>query len=167
MKVIVIAIIALLILLVVILFYYFNGTEEAMTNQEAGSILPVIYDSSLSSKNKITDLLGIPVNDDSYNKILNSNDKDTDAIISNIKTYIGSSVTFNTTSGSGSGSGDATGGNGTNTIKEPLTPYTPTTTLNNSAPTDAITTKPTTMKVNHKTYAQRLTETQQPIDKIA
>jgi hypothetical protein len=69
-----------------------------MTNKEAGSILPVIYDSSLPNKKKITDLLGIPVNDDNYNIILNSENNDPDAIISSIKQYIGSSVTFKQTS---------------------------------------------------------------------
>jgi hypothetical protein len=69
-----------------------------MTNLEAGSILPIIYDSSLPNKKKITDLLGIPVDDDNYNIILNSENNDPDAIISSIKQYIGSSVTFKPTS---------------------------------------------------------------------
>ena len=148
----VVPILALLILLF-ILFFYFNGSQEAMTNQEAGSILPVIYDSSLSSKTKITDLLGIPVNDASYNQILNSNSKDSDAIIANIKNYIGSSVTFNTTNSGGSGSDSDSANKNTLAGTQPINSNT---SLNNSAPTDATTTQPTPLKVNHKSYSERI-----------
>jgi hypothetical protein len=74
---------------------YINN--EGMTNMEASAILPVLYDSSLTNKAKITDLLGIPVNDASYNQILNVKNKDPDDIIAYIKLYINSSVTFKET----------------------------------------------------------------------
>lgn len=96
--IIIIPIIAFLILSITLLILYIKNNEESMTNMEASSILPVLYDSSLSNKRKITDLLGITVDDISYNKILNTQDIDSDIIISSIKNYIGSSVTFNTSS---------------------------------------------------------------------
>ena len=144
----IIPIISLLILFIFLGFYYFKMYQEPMTNMEAASILPVLYDSSLTNKTKITDLLGITVNDESYNKILNTQNKDADAIISSIKQYIGSSVTFNTPSSE-------------KTIlaeKMASTPLAISVTNSSSAPTDATTTKPTTLSITQTPFKERIKE---------
>lgn len=97
-----IPIVAFLILLFILWLLYVNniGSTEGLTNTEAEAIMPVLYDSSLSSKTKITDLLGIPINDASFNKILTAENKDPDAIIATIKRFIGSSFAFNASTSS-------------------------------------------------------------------
>jgi len=147
-------IIPILSLIIFAVFLYFRitdnsrySTKESMTNQEAGAILPVVYDSGLSSKTKITDLLGIPVNDASYNQIINSTSKDTDAIITAVKEYIGSIVTFSNANG------------GAPSIPSTTQPINTSSTANTVATTNATTTKPMTLGVSHKSYAERAAET--------
>jgi hypothetical protein len=88
---IILFIIAVIVVVVIVMYFY---NREALTNMEAVTILPIIYDSSVPSKNKITDLLGIPVNDPAYNELLNAPNDDPDNIIASIKQYIGSSLMF-------------------------------------------------------------------------
>jgi len=118
------------------------GSTEGLTGKEAESIMPVLYDSSLSSKNKISDLLGIPINDASFNQILNAENKDPDAIIATIKKFIGSSITFNT----------PTSAEPSTKSREMTTLDTPTTTT--PATTDATTTQPISLK--HTSFKDRL-----------
>lgn len=129
-------------LIMLFLVYYYNN-YESITNMEASSILPVLYDSSLSNKTKITDLLGIPVNDISYNNILNSKNKDADFIISSIKQYIGSSVTFNTSNNNTSNNLASSNINTNNISSTPST-------------TNANTTKPNTFSITQTPFKDRL-----------
>lgn len=157
-----IPIIAFLILLLVLLFLYSRNQEEPMTNMEASSILPVLYDSSLTNKSKITDLLGITVNDISYNNILNGPNKDADFIISSIKDYIGSSVTFNTPSSDVITSSSTTKSTTSSTSK-PMddiasADLNTSNTSSKPSPTDATTTKPTTMVITQKPFKDRIKE---------
>jgi hypothetical protein len=139
---IIIIIIAFFILLFILFFYYRN---EPMTNMEASSILPILYDSSLANKNKITDLLGITVNDISYNQILNAKNKDSDTIISAIKQYIGASVSFNTDNNT----------DDTKKTKETATP-TISSTSTSPASTDSKTTKPTALAISQTPFKDRI-----------
>ena len=151
---IILVIIPILSLIIFAVFLYFSisdnvrySTKESMTNQEAGSILPVIYDSSLSSKTKITDLLGIPINDASYNQIINSQSKDTDSVINAVKKYIGSIVSFSNENG------------GAPSIPSTTQPINTSSTANTVSTTNATTTKPATLGISHKSYAERAAET--------
>jgi len=86
-------IIAFILLIGLGLFYYY-GVWEGMTQMEIIEVLPVLYDSSLNSKKKITDLMGIPVMDASFNEILNSTTTDNDNTITRIKNYLNTMVSF-------------------------------------------------------------------------
>ena len=142
-----IPIVAFLILLFIFWFLYVNniGSTEGLTNTEAEAIMPVLYDSSLSSKTKITDLLGIPVNDASFNQILTAENKDPDAIIATIKRFIGSSFGFKTTPT-----------NVTETAKTKETTPLESATTNTPSSTNATTTTPATIK--HSSFKDRITK---------
>jgi hypothetical protein len=91
-KIIFFLIVFLIIFSLVIYYFYY---QEAFTVREIISINPILYDSSISSKDKIKDLLGLEVYDSSYNNILSATNTDPDAVIGQIKQYILVSITSN------------------------------------------------------------------------